>query len=40
MVFYFAAVGYDFEVLEPPEVARAVDVVAQRLQRSLSGARH
>ena len=34
MVFYFATVGYDFEVLEPPEVARAVDVVAERLRRA------
>lgn len=32
MVFYFATVGADFEVLEPPEVERAVDVVAQRLR--------
>jgi hypothetical protein len=34
MVFYFPTVGYDFEVLEPPEVARAVDVVAERLRRA------
>jgi predicted DNA-binding transcriptional regulator YafY len=34
MVFYFATVGYDFEVLEPPEVARAVDAVADRLHRA------
>ncbi|MCV7298192.1 YafY family transcriptional regulator [Mycobacterium barrassiae] len=34
MVFYFATVGYDFEVLEPPEVARAVDAVADRLRRA------
>ncbi|MDQ2636421.1 MAG: WYL domain-containing protein, partial [Actinomycetota bacterium] len=31
MVLYFATVGYDFEVLEPPEVVRAVAAVAQRL---------
>jgi len=31
MVLYFATVGYDFEVLEPPEVAAAVGVVAARL---------
>jgi hypothetical protein len=34
MVFYFATIGYDFEVLEPPEVARAVDAVAHRLRRA------
>ncbi|BBY95751.1 DeoR family transcriptional regulator [Mycobacterium gallinarum] len=34
MIFYFATVGHDFEVLEPPEVVRAVDVVAQRLRRA------
>jgi predicted DNA-binding transcriptional regulator YafY len=34
MVFYFATVGYDFEVLEPPEVARAVEAVADRLHRA------
>lgn len=33
MVLYFATVGYDFEVLEPPEVVRAVAAVAQRLTR-------
>lgn len=33
MVLYFATVGYDFEVLEPPEVVRAVAAVAQRLCR-------
>ena len=27
-------VGYDFEILEPPEVARAVDAVAERLRRA------
>ena len=36
MVFYFATVGYDFEVLEPPEVVQAVDAVAQRLRRATS----
>ena len=36
MVFYFATVGCDFEVLEPPEVVRAVEVVAQRLRRATS----
>ncbi|BBY44067.1 helix-turn-helix transcriptional regulator [Mycolicibacterium celeriflavum] len=36
MVFYFATVGCDFEVLEPPEVVRAVHAVSERLQRSLS----
>jgi predicted DNA-binding transcriptional regulator YafY len=35
MVFYFATVGCDFEVLEPPEVARAVAAVSERLQRSV-----
>ena len=34
MVFYFATVGADFEVLEPPEVVRAVDAVAERLRRA------
>ena len=34
MVFYFATVGYDFEVLEPPEVAEAVESVAERLRRA------
>ena len=34
MVFYFATVGYDFEVLEPPEVADAVESVAERLRRA------
>jgi hypothetical protein len=34
MIFYFATVGHDFEVLEPPEVVRAVDIVAQRLRRA------
>lgn len=36
MVFYFATVGSDFEVLEPPEVIRAVEAVSQRLKRSVS----
>jgi predicted DNA-binding transcriptional regulator YafY len=36
MVFYFATVGCDFEVLSPPEVVRAVAAVAERLQRSVS----
>lgn len=31
MVLYFATVGYDFEVLEPPEVTAAVRAVAARL---------
>ncbi len=34
MVLYFATVGPDFEVLEPPEVVRAVAAVAQRLARA------
>jgi predicted DNA-binding transcriptional regulator YafY len=33
MVFYFATVGADFEVLEPPEVAEAVTAVTERLRR-------
>ena len=37
MVFYFATVGADFEVLEPPEVADAVESVAERLRRAASG---
>ena len=36
MVFYFATVGADFEVLEPPEVADAVESVAERLRRAAS----
>jgi predicted DNA-binding transcriptional regulator YafY len=36
MVFYFATVGVDFEVLEPPEVADAVESVAERLRRAAS----
>ncbi|RAV17061.1 transcriptional regulator [Mycolicibacterium sp. GF69] len=35
MVLYFATVGADFEVLEPPEVVGAVETVAQRLRRSV-----
>ncbi|KUH95717.1 YafY family protein [Mycobacterium sp. IS-3022] len=35
MVLYFATVGCDFEVLEPPEVVGAVRAVSERLQRSL-----
>ena len=31
MVLYFATVGHDFEVLEPPEVIEAVRTVAERL---------
>jgi predicted DNA-binding transcriptional regulator YafY len=34
MVFYFATVGVDFEVLEPPEVVHAVDAAADRLRRA------
>jgi predicted DNA-binding transcriptional regulator YafY len=34
MALYFAMVGCDFEVLEPPEVAEAVRAVAGRLQRA------
>ena len=36
MVFYFGTVGCDFEVLEPPEVADAVESVAERLRRAAS----
>ena len=39
MALYFAMVGSDFEVLEPPEVARAVHTVAERLRRAGSGKR-
>ena len=35
-MFYFATVGCDFEVLEPPEVVQAVGTVAQRLRRATS----
>lgn len=34
MVLYFATVGHDFEVLEPPEVIEAVRTVATRLHRA------
>jgi predicted DNA-binding transcriptional regulator YafY len=34
MVFYFATVGVDFEVLEPAEVVDAVTAVADRLRRA------
>ncbi|MCT7658258.1 helix-turn-helix transcriptional regulator [Mycobacterium deserti] len=34
MIFYFATVGCDFEVLEPPEVKAAVGAVAERLHRA------
>jgi predicted DNA-binding transcriptional regulator YafY len=34
MVLYFAMVGADFDVLEPPEVAAAVASVADRLRRA------
>lgn len=37
MVLYFATVGYDFEVLEPPEVAAAVRAVADRLRLAAHG---
>ena len=36
MVIYFAAVGAEFEVLEPPEVAAAVESAADRLRRAAS----
>jgi predicted DNA-binding transcriptional regulator YafY len=36
MVFYFATVGAEFEVLEPPEVVAAVDSVVERLRRAAS----
>ena len=36
MVSYFATVGVDFEVLEPPEVVAAVTTVANRLRRAAS----
>ncbi|OBB02187.1 hypothetical protein A5665_17590 [Mycolicibacterium fortuitum] len=32
MVLYFATVGHEFEVIEPPEVVAAVGAVATRLQ--------
>jgi predicted DNA-binding transcriptional regulator YafY len=34
MVFYFALPGCEFEVLEPPEVARAMHQVAERIARA------
>jgi predicted DNA-binding transcriptional regulator YafY len=34
MVFYLALPGCEFEVLEPPEVIRAVGAVAERLRRA------
>jgi predicted DNA-binding transcriptional regulator YafY len=34
MVFYLALPGCDFEVLEPPEVVRAVGSIAERLRRA------
>ncbi|MFN3002913.1 helix-turn-helix transcriptional regulator [Mycolicibacterium wolinskyi] len=37
MVLYFATVGHDFEVLEPPEVAAAVRTVGERLRAASSG---
>lgn len=36
MVLFFAMVGCDFEVLSPPEVTRAAEVVSERLGRSVS----
>ena len=36
MVVYFATVGCDFEVLEPPEVMQAVETVAARLRRAVT----
>lgn len=37
MVLYFATVGHEFEVLEPPEVVAAVRTVAERLRHAFSG---
>jgi predicted DNA-binding transcriptional regulator YafY len=37
MVFYLALPGCDFEVLEPPEVVRAVGALAQRLSSAARG---
>jgi hypothetical protein len=34
IALYLAMVGADFEVLDPPEVAHAVGVVAERLRRA------
>ncbi|TXI63712.1 helix-turn-helix transcriptional regulator [Mycolicibacterium mageritense] len=39
MVLYFATTGYDFEVLEPPEVVAAVRTVAERLRAASSPGR-
>ena len=39
MVLYFATVGHDFEVIEPPEVAAAVAAVAARLHTASRGTR-
>jgi predicted DNA-binding transcriptional regulator YafY len=36
MLLYFATVGHDFEVLEPPELVQAAHAVAQRLARAVS----
>lgn len=36
MIFYFATVGCDFEVLEPPEVRAAVGTVAERIRRAVT----
>ena len=36
MVLYFATVGYDFEILEPPEVMEAVETVAERLRAAVT----
>jgi hypothetical protein len=37
MVFYLALPGCDFEVLEPPEVVRAVGSLAERLSSAARG---
>jgi predicted DNA-binding transcriptional regulator YafY len=39
VALYLAMVGVDFEVLDPPEVANAVAVVAERLRRAANGFR-
>jgi predicted DNA-binding transcriptional regulator YafY len=39
IAIYLAMVGVDFEVLDPPEVADAVAVVADRLRRAFNGFR-
>jgi predicted DNA-binding transcriptional regulator YafY len=39
IAIYLAMVGVDFEVLDPPEVADAVGVVAERLRRAANGFR-